>query len=204
MAAPARALSGTMQIGEFLSFLRSRPKEERWHLIEGVAVMMNPPTLAHQVIAGNLCYRLREAMAGKDADLVVVQESGLRVPGVAQFLPRPDVMIVSGIADYQVYAQRFLLVAEVLSPSNTKSLIAQKVRRYKEHPDNLYCLVIDNRRTWMQVHFRSRAWEPVTLDKPGNVLELPEFAFGCTLGDLYRQTPLDPRRSGAAGRLRPH
>ena len=126
--APAGALSGTMQIGEFLSFLKSRPKEERWHLIEGVAVMMNPPTLAHQVIAGNLCYRLREALARKDPDLVVVQESGLRVPGVAQFLPRPDVIVIPGIAGYQVYAERFLLVAEVLSPSNTKSLIAQKLQ----------------------------------------------------------------------------
>ena len=198
MAAPAGALSGTMQIGEFLSFLKSRPKEERWHLIEGVAVMMNPPTLAHQVIARNLCYRLHEALARKDPDLVVVQESGLRVPGVTQFLPRPDVIVIPGIAGYQVYAERFLLVAEVLSPSNTKSLIAQKLRRYKEHPDNLYCLVIDSRRTWMQVHSRSRAWEPVTLHEPADILELPEFALRCTIGDLYRQTPLDPRRSAAA------
>ena len=35
MAAPARAFSGNMQAGEFLKFLKNRPKEERWQLIEG-------------------------------------------------------------------------------------------------------------------------------------------------------------------------
>jgi len=201
MAAPARAFSGNMQAGEFLKFLKTRPKEERWQLIEGVAVMMNPPTLVHQVIALNLRDLLKAALERKGLDLLVVNESGVRVPGVTHFLPRPDVIVIPGIADYQVYAERFLLAAEVLSPSNTKSLIAQKVRRYKEHPDNLHCLVIDSRRAWMQIHPRLRDWEPVMLDDPAAVVELPEFALRCTVGDLYRHTPLDPGRS--AGRDQP-
>jgi Uma2 family endonuclease len=202
MAAPVRAFSGNMQVGEFLKFLKTRPKEERWQLIEGVAVMMNPPTLVHQVIALNLRDLLKEALERKGLDLLVVNESGVRVPGVTHFLPRPDVIVIPGIADYQVYAERFLLAAEVLSPSNTKSLIAQKVRRYREHPDNLYCLVIDSRRAWIQIHPRLRDWEPVTLDDAAGVVELPEFALRCTVGDLYRHTPLDPGRSLGRNRLR--
>jgi Uma2 family endonuclease len=202
MAAPARALSGNMQAGEFLKFVKTRPKEERWQLIEGVAVMMNPPTLAHQVIALNLRDLLKGALERKGLDLIVVNECGVRVPGVTHFLPRPDVIVIPGIADYQVYAARFLLAAEVLSPSNTKTLIAQKIRRYKEHPDNLYCLVIDSRRAWMQIHSRLRDWEPVTLDDAAGVIELPEFALHCTVGDLYRHTPLDPRPSLGRDRLR--
>src|SRR5437660_1634069 len=164
MAAPARAFSGNMQAGEFLQFLKSRPKEERWHLVEGVAVMMNPPTVVHQVIGLNLRDLLKGALERKGLDLLVVNEIGVRVAGVTHFLPRPDVVVIPGIAGYQVYAERFLLVAEVLSPSNTKRLIAQKIQRYKEHPDDLYCLEIDSRRTWMQIHSRSREWEPLTLD----------------------------------------
>jgi Uma2 family endonuclease len=197
MAAPARALSGTMQANEFLKFLKTRPQEERWQLIGGVAIMMNPPTLAHQLIALNLRDLLKEALERKGLDLLVLHESGVRVRGVAQFLPRPDVIVIPGIADYRVHAERFLLAAEVLSPSNTKTLIAQKVRRYKEHPDNLYCLVIDSRRSWVQIHPRWMNWEPVTIQEPADVLELPEFALCCTVGDLYRHTPLDPRRSTA-------
>jgi hypothetical protein len=29
---------------QFLAFLSTRPDEERWQLIDGMAVMMNPPT----------------------------------------------------------------------------------------------------------------------------------------------------------------
>ena len=40
--APARPRAGTMDIEEFMAFIAPRPKEERWHLIEGIAVMMTP------------------------------------------------------------------------------------------------------------------------------------------------------------------
>ena len=33
---------------EFLGFVAKRPDGERWQLIDGVAVMMPPPTKAHQ------------------------------------------------------------------------------------------------------------------------------------------------------------
>jgi hypothetical protein len=61
-----------MQAGEFLKFLKSRPKEERWQLVAGVAVMTNPPTLVHQVIALNLRDLLKEALDRKGRDLLVV------------------------------------------------------------------------------------------------------------------------------------
>ena len=202
MTAPARALSEEMQIGEFLKFVRPRPREEYWQLVEGVAIMMTPPRLVHQIVAHNLRDLLKEALAAKGTDALVLTEIGVRVPRLANFLPRPDVVVIPGdIASDEVYADRFLLVAEVLSPSNSKRLIAQKLRRYKQHPDNLYCLAIESRRPWLQVHARRTAWEPVTLDDPAAVLELPEFALRCTLGDLYRHTLLDPGRS--AGRDRP-
>ena len=82
MAAPARAFSGNMQAGEFLKFLKTRPKEERWQLVEGIAVMMNPPTVVHQVIALNLRDLLKEALQRKGLDLLVVNKIGARVPGV--------------------------------------------------------------------------------------------------------------------------
>jgi Uma2 family endonuclease len=202
MAAPARALSGDMLINEFLGFVKHRPKEEYWQLVEGIAIMMNPPTQVHQVIGLNLRDLLQKAIEIRGLDLLVLNESGLRVPGVANFLPRPDVLVIPGMATYQVYADRFVLVAEVLSPSNTKKLIAQKVRRYEEHPDNLYCIVIDSRRTWAQIHARRSGWKPVTFDDPADIVELPEFGLRCMLSDLYRHTPLDPGRSPGSVRSR--
>src|SRR5262249_16974052 len=193
MTATARALSGDMQIGEFLKFIRPRPKEERWQLVEGIAIMMNPPTQVHQVISLNLCNLLQDAFRSQGLELLALTESGARVQGISNFLPRPDVIVIPGIAEYQTYADHFLLLAEVLSPSNTKGLIAQKLRRYKQHPDNLYCLVIDSRRAWVQLHAREMNWEPEALDGPAAVLALPDFGLRCAVGDLYRHTPLEPR-----------
>src|SRR5215212_8431142 len=61
MAEAARDYSGNMQAGEFLRFLKSRPKEERWQLVEGVAIMMNPPRMRHQQIALNLRDLLKDS-----------------------------------------------------------------------------------------------------------------------------------------------
>jgi Uma2 family endonuclease len=202
MVAPARAFPGDMLISEFLGFVKHRPKEEYWQLIDGVAIMMNPPTMVHQVIALNFRDLLKEALEVQGLDLLVLNQIGARVPGVTNFLPQPDVVVFPGPASYQVYADRFLLVAEVLSPSNTKRLIAQKVRRYQEHPDNLYCIVIDSRRTWLQIHARRSGWKPVTFDDPADMVELPEFGLRCVVGDLYRHTPLDPGRSPGRDRVR--
>jgi Uma2 family endonuclease len=192
-----------MLINEFLKFARTRPKEEYWQLVEGGAVMMHPPSLVHQLIAMNLRDLIKEALEVRGPDLLALHQIGVRVPGVTNFLPRPDVVIFPGVAGYEVCAERFLLVAEVLSPSNTKRLIAQKARRYEQHPDNLYCIVIDSRRTWSQIHARRSGWKPVTFDDPADIVELPEFGLRCMLGDLYRHTPLDPGRSPARDRVGP-
>ena len=39
---------------QFHAFRDERPKEEKWELIDGVPIMMPPPTLVHQRIADNL------------------------------------------------------------------------------------------------------------------------------------------------------
>src|SRR5262245_55212007 len=50
---PAQPFSGTMDVDEFMAFLETRPDNERWDLIEGVAVMMAPPSYEHQRITRN-------------------------------------------------------------------------------------------------------------------------------------------------------
>jgi len=203
MAVPAHARPGDLTAGEFLKFLKFRPNEERWQLIEGVARMVTPPTYVHQVIGLNLRDLLMGALEREGLDLLVVTDGGVRMRSAPDFLPRPDVVVVPGIAEYRSYAERFLLVAEVLSPSNTKSLIARKLRFYKSHSDVLYCLIIDSRRTWIEVRARANDWKPfLPLQSPSDALELPEFGLRCAVGDLYRRTPLDPARSKGKGRPR--
>ena len=92
--APARPLSGTMDVDEFMAFLETRPDEERWDLIEGVAVMMAPPSVAHQRIVQNLCGLLNTAFAACRLDLFAYPSLGVRMAGVRNFQPQPDVVAI--------------------------------------------------------------------------------------------------------------
>ena len=170
--APAQPVSGNMDVDEFMAFLETRPDEEHWELIEGVAVMMAPPTFAHQRIVYNLCNLLNTAFAARRLGLF------------AYF----DV----GVAGYDRYSERFQLVAEVLSLSNTRQEIELKMRRYREARDNLYAVVIEPRDFMVEIHAKSRNWQPAILKRPDDVIEMPEFALRCNVVDLYRGTPLDP------------
>ena len=192
--APALALSGTMDVDEFMAFLETRPDEERWELVEGVAVMQAPPSYAHQRIAYNLCELLNSAFARNRLDLFAYPRAGVRSPGVRNFQPEPDVVVVPGVAGYDLYSERFQLVAEVLSPTNTRREIELKLRRYREAPDNLYAVVIDSREHLVEIYAKSRGWEPYALKHAGDPIEMPEFGLSCRVGDIYRGTPLDPDR----------
>jgi Uma2 family endonuclease len=190
----APALSGTMDVDEFMAFVQTRPKGERWDLIEGVAVMMAPASYAHQRITRNLCELLNAAFAARRLDLFAYFDAGVRSPGVRNFQPQPDVVVVPGVAGYDLYAERFLLVGEVLSPSNTRDEIALKLRRYREAPENLYALVIGPREYLVEIHARNRNWEPSILRRADDPIDMPEFGLRCLVGELYRGTPLDPQR----------
>ena len=192
--APARPISGTMDLDEFMAFLETRPDEERWHLIEGSAVMMAPPSLAHQRIAQNLCELLNQAFRAQRRDLYAYHEVAIRVPGVVNFQPEPDVVVAPGVSGFDRYVENFLLLAEVLSPSNTRTEIGVKLRRYSDAPDNLYVLVIEPREFLVEIHVRSRGWEPLVLKQPEDRIEMPELGVHCRVDDLYRGTPLDSER----------
>jgi Uma2 family endonuclease len=186
-------LSGSMDVDEFMAFLETRPKGEHWDLIEGVAVMMAPASYAHQRIASNFCNLLNTAFAARHLDLFAYFDVGVRTTGVRNFQPQPDVAVVPGVSGYDLYSERFQLVAEVLSPSNTRQEIELKRRRYCEAPENLYVVVIEPREFLVEIYAKSSGWEPAVLKRPDDPIEIPEFGLRCTVADLYRGTPLNSR-----------
>jgi Uma2 family endonuclease len=184
-----------MDIDEFMAFIAPRPKEERWHLIEGVAVMMAPPSVAHQRIALNLCELLDRALATARHDLFAYHEIAIRLPGVKNFQPQPDVVVAPAPAGYDLFVEDFRLVAEILSPSNTRAEMELKLRRYREAADNLYALLIDPRRFHVEIHARVRNWQTTVLTRGEDRIEIPEFGLQCAVAELYRGTPLVPGRT---------
>jgi Uma2 family endonuclease len=79
----------------FRAFTAGRPGEERWQLIDGVPVMMTPPTKAHLRIASSLESLLLNALEKHDADLTAYQRLGVNLgPEAEHYDPEPDVLVI--------------------------------------------------------------------------------------------------------------
>lgn len=107
-------------VDRFRSWIASRPDEERWELIDGVAILMTPPTLAHQRIASNLERLLNDALEAHDPSRMAFQRTGLELrPEVQNYQPEPDVAVLDAdFAPGQRYSERFYLAAEVISATD--------------------------------------------------------------------------------------
>jgi Uma2 family endonuclease len=189
-AHPARHDPRLWTADQFLEFYMTRPGEERWQLIDGLALMMTPPNLAHQRIASNVARLLNESFRNERRELFAYENVGLRLPGVPDFNPQPDVVVCTSKADYTYYQEWFLLVAEVLSPSNSAEMIERKLELYNHHPDNLYSLEVDQDDIHVTLYAREAGWEPVHLNRLDDVLTLPAFGFSAALAEIYAGTPL--------------
>jgi Uma2 family endonuclease len=192
----ATSLSGTMDIDEFMAFVETRPDEEHWELIEGVAVMMAPASYAHQRIVWNLCELLNcvsfSIVPSRHGTSICSPILTLASVGRASGTFNPSRTWVPGIAGYDLHCERFQLVAEVLSPTNRRQEIDLKLRRYREAPDNLYAVVIEPREFLLEIYAKRGNWQSAILTKPDDSIEMPEFGLRCGVAALYRGTPLDP------------
>ena len=181
---------------QFHAFRDSRPEEEKWELIDGVPMMMPPPTLIHQRIALNLILLLTARLAAVKPEWMVSQESGLLLPGDEKYNPEPDVVVIDAEIELdQLYAERFYFVAEVLSPSDQPAVLDAKVAYYQSHEHNQAILFV--RQDQVEATSYSRAgptWRRRGLKKAQENIAIPEIGIVGTLGELYHQTPLDPAR----------
>jgi Uma2 family endonuclease len=183
----------------FRRFVEGRPEEEHWELIDGVAVMMAPPTLAHQIIAGNLQRLLNDALEIHAPTLVACQRAGVNIgPLVEHYDPEPDVIVIDTAAAEipgERYADRFYLAAEIVS-SSERTYIESKREIYKLHDACKYILTIQQDRVDVRIDLRAEAdWSEQLLTGLGDPLVLAEFGLRCKVWDIYRGTSLAPRQA---------
>jgi Uma2 family endonuclease len=123
-------------------------------------------------------------------DLLVFYETGVRIPGVEDFNPMPDLLVVRAEAQFERYADDFLLIAEIISPSNPAEMIERKLQLYRSHPENLYCLTVDQDAVHVALWAREEGWAQVDLRSLDDSLALPAFGFRTRLAAIYAGTPL--------------
>lgn len=179
-----------LSVASFRTWLKSRPDEEHWELVEGIPMMMTPPNRRHQRVATNLEDLLNAALKGKDPSLAAYQNIGLNIVSTVPYDSEPDVAVIreDENADPR-YVDRFYLVAEVLSESD-KDVIDSKRDIYRAHPSCTCILLVRQDRAELIVEQRTAGeWRSRTLGA-SDELALPEFRLACPVKDVYRDTPL--------------
>src|SRR5262245_66341253 len=95
MARAAQRKPSPLSIDAFRAWTETRPDEERWELIDGVPMMMTPPTKAHQRIASNLERLLNDALLRSAPERAAYQRVGLNLGHVGEnYDPEPDVVFI--------------------------------------------------------------------------------------------------------------
>jgi len=191
MARVAQCKPSTLSTEAFRAWTETRPDEERWELIDGVPMMMTPPTKAHQRIASNLERLLNDALV-HTPERAAYQRVGLNLgPVVENYDPEPDVVVID-VAESpdERYADRFYLIAEVVSASD-RPKIEGKREIYKLHAACNCILTIQQDRHELRIDRRAgNGWTTQILTRPADELVVTDFGLRCTLADLYRGTPL--------------
>jgi Uma2 family endonuclease len=122
-----------LSVEAFRAFYHGRPDEERWELIDGVPMMMAPPTFVHQRIASNLERLLNDALEVHKPTWAAYQRGGLNLKrAISNYDPEPDVVVVDVVlAPDPHYVARFFLAAAVASdrpwPANARSTSCIKI-----------------------------------------------------------------------------
>ena len=132
---PKLAPEQQLTIEEFLAFTDTRPQEERWELIEGVAVLNPSPVDHHQVVALNIGSFLMAHKQRTGASWVPMLGVGTRVPISPRSLPQPDVFVKETAATDRPVTDDALVLFEVLSRSNTKADQAWRRKVYASVPN---------------------------------------------------------------------
>ena len=184
----------------FHAFRDERPKEEKWELIDGVPMMMPPPTLIHQRISGNLETLLNCQLANVRPGWRADREIGILLPHDRKFNPEPDVTVIdTNVEIGQIYAERFYFVAEVLSENNRPELfagadkpivLAAKLAYYQQQALCHAILIVHQDRIEATLFARDRDFVPHVLKNSADRLDIPEIGDIGSLAGLYRHTPL--------------
>jgi Uma2 family endonuclease len=186
----ARQQTPILSVASFRAWLASRPDEEHWELIEGVPMMMAPPNRRHQRIASNLENLLNAALKRHDPRFAAYHDIGVNIVSAVPYDPEPDVAVIREDENPDPrYAERFYLVAEVLSESD-KDIIDSKRDIYRAHASCTCILLIRQDVVEVIADLRTAgAWRTDVL-RDSDELRLPQFGLICPVGDVYRDTPL--------------
>lgn len=194
-----------MSAPRFRSFQMTRPDHERWELVKGIPVMMVPPTIIHNRIAGNLERLLNDALAKHNPARFAVQGAGVEL-GAPEFgfngdnyRPEPDVVVIDAdCKPGQRFAERAYVLAEIVSdtdhdpvPGTREPWIDVKRRLYLSHSPCEAVVLIEPNRVDVRIDLRgATGWVSARFTSLDDTLRIPSCGVACRIAALYAWTPL--------------
>lgn len=186
---PAGRIRITME--HFLALTHDRPDKEKWELIDGVPIMMAPPSLVHQRISKNIERMLDARLLVSKPEWQADREIGVLLPDDERYSPEPDVTVIDADVELgQIYATRFYFVAEVLSNSDKQWMRELKITYYQSYPACVGILFVRQDRIEADLHVRAEGWTVRTLVVRADRIEIPVIGDIGRLEELYKSTPL--------------
>ncbi len=182
----------------FDEFVRSRPDEETWELVDGSFMMQAQPSVEHQLISGNVERLLNDGLEREGIPRFAVQGAAIELGSGRSDTYVPDVAVLDA-SDEDLdrnASQTCFLACEVVSPSDRRLVpgtgetkIASKVRGYRELRSCEVILVIEQGAPFVTLLVRTDGvWGSEDLRSPDDDIVLPAFGLRCTLADIYART----------------
>ena len=141
----AQAATERMTVAEFLAW--DDGTETRYELVDGQPVAMNPPGGPHRTIAANATTFLSNTLRHRPP-CRPEQEAGIAIS--ERQWRQADVAVTCAPPAPGPIAEP-LLIVEVLSPSNRRTDLLDKLREYKGLASVREIWLIDSERRWVQV-----------------------------------------------------
>jgi Uma2 family endonuclease len=184
-------IDNQLTVEEYLDMTDTRPDDERWELIEGVAVLNASPTNFHQIIAANIAFALGDWKEKHDVPWVPLLGIGTRVPVSPRSLPQPDmqVMALQPTVESRETADGLVLF-EIISKSNTRTDQAWRLKAYSSIPNCQHYVTVSQTKPAITRYDRATSWTAVAVTGLRSSLELPALGMTIPLKLIYRWTPV--------------
>lgn len=161
---------------------------ESYELVKGELIEMTPPGGTHGRLASEIAWLIKNFVKSKQLGVVLV-ESGFRLATNPDTVHGPDVSFLSaekipsdGLPDGYIPGAPDLAV-EIVSPSDTASIIQDKVQDYLAYGTQLVWVVYPRQRLVIVHHPDGTARTLQQTDTLGGETVIPDFS--CQVADIF-------------------
>jgi Uma2 family endonuclease len=185
-----RVASNAQPIGFEQYMILEEQHEIRHEFVNGFMYPMAYETKIHNLIAGNVFYKIKAASRAKPNCAAYMENVKLRIPnGVGYY---PDVVVSCDDDVNDLLIHKPCLIVEVLSNSTENLDRSEKWLNYQKSASLKMCVLIHQNKKLLETFKRNTdgTWQYAILEETGT-LEFACLEFSMTLEEIYEDVKLE-------------